>query len=175
MGRDKAFLPVEWEGASAPLWARQLAILKSVAPEKLLISGPRKPGFPGSVLVLADEWKNAGPLGGIATCLSQTQSPLLLVLAIDLPRIQPEFLKKLLARSEVDCGVVPVSHNRFEPLVAVYPRVALGIAIDQIENNDYVLQHFVEKLLKRHLVIGYEVGIKEQDQLLNWNRPEDLR
>jgi molybdenum cofactor guanylyltransferase len=175
MGRDKAFLPVEWEGTFAPLWARQLAILKSLAPEKLLISGPRKPGFPESVRVLPDEWKNAGPLGGIATCLSQIQSALLLVLAIDLPQIQPEFLKKLLARSEADCGVVPISHNRFEPLVAIYPRVALGVAIDQIKDHDYVLRHFVEKLLRRRLLIGYEVGIREQDQLLNWNKPEDLR
>lgn len=158
-----------------PLWARQLAILESLSPEKLLISGPRKPAFPQSVPVLPDEWKNAGPLGGIATCLSQIQSPLLLVLAIDLPQIQPEFLRKLLARCEADCGVVPIYHKRFEPLVAVYPRIAFGAAIDQLENNDYVLQHFVEELLRRRLLIGCEVGIREQDQLLNWNTPEDLR
>lgn len=158
-----------------PLWVRQWAILKSVEPEKLLISGQRKPGFPESLPVLFDEWKNAGPLGGIATCLRQMQTALLLVLAIDLPQIQPEFLKKLLARSKADCGVVPISYNRFEPLVAVYPRLAFGVATNQLENNDYALQHFVEKLLKRRLVIGYEVGINQQDQLLNWNKPEDFR
>jgi molybdenum cofactor guanylyltransferase len=175
MGRDKAFLPVEWKGASAPLWARQLAILQSLGPEKLLISGPRKPGFPESVSIVPDKWKNAGPLGGVATCLNQIESALLLVLAIDMPHIQRDFLKKLLARSEADCGVVPVCCNRFEPLVAVYPRIALGVAIEQLKNNDYVLQRFVEKLLKRRLLIRYEVGTREQDQLANWNRPEDVR
>src|ERR1700732_3361101 len=100
MRQDKAYLPVEWEGASMPLWERQLAVLKSVAPQKLVISGPRKQGYPASVAVLADEWNGVGPLGGIATCLTRTRTALLLVLAIDLPRIQPGFLKKLLTRSE---------------------------------------------------------------------------
>jgi molybdenum cofactor guanylyltransferase len=175
MGRDKAFLPVEWEGVTAPLWARQLAILQSLGPEKLMISGPRKPGFPESVPVVPDEWKHAGPLGGIATCLKQIESEVLLVLAIDMPHVQPEFLKKLLARSEAGCGVVPVCCNRFEPLVAVYPRVALEIAVDQLKNDDHILQRFVEKLLKRRLLIDYEVGTGEQDQLVNWNSPEDVR
>jgi len=44
MGRDKAFLQVEWQGNSVPLWDRQLSILKAVAPAELVVSGPRKPG-----------------------------------------------------------------------------------------------------------------------------------
>ena len=32
MGRDKAYLSVEWKGASMPLWERQLAVLQSLAP-----------------------------------------------------------------------------------------------------------------------------------------------
>jgi molybdopterin-guanine dinucleotide biosynthesis protein A len=171
MGRDKAFLPVEWNGVSMPLWERQLSILKSVAPDKLVISGTRKQGYPESVPVLPDEWKGAGPLGGIATCLSRIQSALLLVLAID---FRPEFLRKLLVCAGAACGVVPIRHNRFEPLIAVYPRAALGVAITQFERSDYVLQHFVDRLLKCRLLIGYEVATGEQDQLSNWNTPEDL-
>jgi molybdopterin-guanine dinucleotide biosynthesis protein A len=174
MRQDKAYLPVEWEGASMPLWERQLAVLKSVAPQKLVISGPRKQGYPASVAVLADEWNGVGPLGGIATCLTRTRSALLLVLAIDLPQIQPGFLKKLLTRSEAGCGVVPIRHNRFEPLIAIYPGAALGIAIDQLREQDYVLQHFIDKLLENRLMIVCEVELSEQNQLENWNTPEDL-
>src|SRR5580704_153873 len=85
MGQDKAYLPVMWEGVSMPLWERQLAVLKSIAPESLIISGPRKPGYPESVTVLPDQWSEVGPLGGIATCLRGSGSALLLVLAIDMP------------------------------------------------------------------------------------------
>jgi molybdenum cofactor guanylyltransferase len=174
MGQDKAYLPVQWEGVSIPLWERQLAVLKAAAPEKLVISGPRKQGYPASVAVWNDEWKDVGPLGGIATCLRRTGSALLLVLAIDLPQIQPGFLKKLLARSEAGCGVVPIFRHCFEPLIAIYPGAALELAIDQLRGKDYVLQHFVKKLLESRLMIGYEVELSEQNQLENWNSPQDV-
>jgi molybdenum cofactor guanylyltransferase len=175
MGRDKAFLQVEWEGASIPLWERQLAVLQSITPEKLFISGPRKQGYPASVAVLEDDWPDSGPLGGIATCLSRSQSAFLLVLAVDLPRIQPGFLKKLLARAVAGCGVVPAHQNRFEPLIAVYPVSALVPAGDQIREQNYALQPFVSKLLENHLVTSYEVAASEGIQMENWNTPDDTR
>lgn len=174
MGRDKVFLPVEWEGKSVPLWNRQLSILKSVAPGELVISGPRKEGYSASIPVYADEWYGAGPLGGIATCLNRASNALLLVLAIDLPRVQPSFLLSLLAGTVAARGIVPILNGCFEPLVAVYPKTALELAVAQLRKRDYVLQHFVELLLEHCLVTAYEVEASEEYQLENWNRPEDV-
>jgi molybdenum cofactor guanylyltransferase len=173
MGRDKAYLSVEWGRASIPLWERQVRILQSIMPEELVISGPRKPGYPASVTVWEDDWKGVGPLGGIATCLKKNRSTLLLVLAVDLPRIQTGFLQKLLSLSEAGCGIIPVHRNRFEPLIAVYPLSALAIAIDQLQEQDYALQHFVARLLENRLMVRYEIEPAEEGQLENWNRPED--
>jgi molybdenum cofactor guanylyltransferase len=175
MGRDKVYLQVEREGAFIPLWERQLAVLQSITPERLFISGTRKQGYPTSIRVLEDDWPDVGPLGGIATCLSRSQSTFLLVLAVDLPRIQPGFLKKLLALSAAGCGVVPARHSGFEPLIAVYPASSLALAIDQIRERDYSLQHFIAKLLENHLIKSYEVEASERIQLENWNTPEDAR
>jgi len=175
MGRDKVFLRVEWEGKSVPLWDRQLSVLKAVAPAELVISGPRKKGYSASVPVYADEWHGVGPLGGIATCLNRINNGLLLVLAIDLPRVQPSFLLSLLAGTGAACGVVPIVNTHFEPLIAIYPKAALELAVAQLRKRDYVLQHFVKLLLEHRLVTGYEVKTGEQHQLENWNRPEDLR
>jgi molybdenum cofactor guanylyltransferase len=175
MGRDKVYLQVEWEGGFIPLWERQLAVLQSITPERLFISGARKQGYPTSIWVLEDDWPDVGPLGGIATCLSRSQSAFLLVLAVDLPRIQPGFLKKLLALSVAGCGVVPAHHSGFEPLIAVYPASSLALAIDQIRERDYSLQHFIAKLLENHLITSYEVEASERIQLENWNTPEDAR
>jgi molybdopterin-guanine dinucleotide biosynthesis protein A len=175
MGRDKAYLQVSWEGAFVPLWERQLAILQSMTPERLFVSGPRKQGYPTSITVVEDDWPNVGPLGGIATCLSRSQSAFLLVLAVDLPRIQSGFLKKLLALSAVGCGVVPLHDNGFEPLVAVYPGSSLALAIEQIRERDYSLQHFISKLLQNYLITSCNVEANERIQLENWNTPEDAR
>lgn len=174
MGKDKAFLPVEYEGASMPLWQRQLAVLRSVDPEKLVISGPRKRGYPASVQVWADRWDDVGPLGGIATCLSRARSALLLVLAVDLPKIQPGFLNRLLSLSQVGCGVVPIHQNRFEPLIAIYPKAAFAAAVAQIRKENYALQHFIDELCKNRLMDGYEVDVNEEHQLQNWNTPNDV-
>jgi len=125
--------------------------------------------------VLEDDWPDVGPLGGIATCLSRSKSAPLLVLAVDLPLIQPGFLKKLLARSVAGRGIVPAHQKRFEPLVAVYPASALSLAIDLIRARNYTLQYFVTKLLENHLIVSYEVEASEQVQLKNWNTPEDTR
>ena len=174
MGRDKAFLQVEWEGKPVPLWERQLSILKAVVPAELMISGPQRKGYPESIPVYADRWQGTGPLGGVATCLERMHTGLLLVLAIDLPRVQPLFLQKLLAGTEPGCGIVPAFRNHYEPLIAVYPGAALEPALAQLRKRDYVLQHFVERLLENRLVVACEVEIGEQYQLQNWNQPADL-
>jgi molybdenum cofactor guanylyltransferase len=174
MGQDKAHLRVTWEGVPMFLWERQLAVLHSIEPDDLLISGGHKEGYPESIAIMSDDWVDVGPLGGIATCLNRIRTDLLLVLAVDMPGIEPAFLKKLSARAAVGCGVVPVHQNRFEPLAAVYPATARDVAIDQIEMGELALQRFSERLLREGLVTRYNVESFEQIQLLNWNTPEDV-
>jgi molybdenum cofactor guanylyltransferase len=174
MRQDKALLPVIWQGAPTPLWKRQLSVLESLDPDEVLISGPRKSGYPDSVIVAPDDWEGVGPLGGIATCLSRTHSDLLLVLAVDLPFIQPVFLRTLLDRARAGCGVIPVNRDRFEPLVAVYPRLALRPALENLEKGDLVLQQFAVRLLGEKLLVTYRVEASEEFQLQNWNTPEDV-
>ncbi|HKM57457.1 MAG TPA: NTP transferase domain-containing protein [Chthoniobacterales bacterium] len=174
MGREKGSLRVEWKGVSTFLWERQVAVLRSVEPDELIISGSRKEGYPESVSVVPDRWPDMGPLGGIATCLERLRTDLLLVLAVDLACIQPEFPRKLLGRTRAGCGVVPVHHNRFEPLVAIYPAAAAGIAIAQLEKGELANQRFVERLMKEGKITGYNVDPAEEIQLTNWNRPDDI-
>ena len=174
MGRDKAFLQVRWEGTSVPLWERQLSILEAVLPAEVMISGPRKNGYPESLAVYADQWQGMGPLGGLATCLKRMNTDLLLIL-VDLPRVQSSFLKKLLSATKGGCGIVPILNNHYEPLIAIYPKAALEPALVQLGKRDYVLQHFVERLLEDRLVTDYQVEPGEQYQLENWNKPADLR
>jgi molybdenum cofactor guanylyltransferase len=174
MGQDKALLRVIWQGAPTSLWKRQLSILESLDPDEVLISGPRKSEYPDSITVIPDDWTDKGPLGGIATCLSRTHSDLLLVLAVDLPFIQPVFLRTLLDRARAGCGVIPVNRDRFEPLVAVYPRLALRPALENLEKGDLVLQQFAVRLLGEKLLVTYRVEASEEFQLQNWNTPEDV-
>lgn len=158
-----------------PLWKRQLEVLEALGPSQIVVSGPRETDYPASLAVFPDEWDQRGPLGGIATCLRHTLVGLLLVFAVDMPRTQPAFLQTLLRQALPDRGVVPFLKDRFEPLIAVYPRNALPVALAQLAKNDLALQNFATELAKKDLVITYEVSAEEQVQFENWNLPEDIR
>ncbi len=101
MGRDKALLLVD---GGRVLWERQLDVLRSLGPAELFISGPARPGFPYDVRLLEDERPGLGPLSGIVAALEAMTTPLLVVLAVDLPAMRADFLRGLLAGCSVNPG-----------------------------------------------------------------------
>jgi molybdopterin-guanine dinucleotide biosynthesis protein A len=174
MGRDKGGIAINWKGETVPLRERQLRILKSLEPEELLYSGPtRGEGLPGAKIIL-DQWSDAGPLSGIASCLQQTTSDLLLCLAVDVARIEALILLELLRKCRAGQGIVPRIGEHYEPLVAVYPKKAFRLAISQIAERHLRLQDFVRRLVSEHLVTEYSVSDEEIPLFANWNTPADI-
>ena len=171
MGRDKALLSVVWHEQQMPLWCRQLSVLESLHPDELILSGPSRDNMPSSLVVLADRIAGKGPLGGIATCLGHTRSNWLLVVAVDLPRIDAYFFRELL-RQRQDTGIVPVRNGRFEALAAVYPKSASAVANKRLERGDLKLQAFVAELIELGLVRSWDVPEEMEDRLVNWNLPQ---
>lgn len=174
MGRDKAQIAVDWKGETVPLRVRQLRLLQCLEPKELFYSGSAKPGDLPLARIIGDEWPDAGPLSGIASCLKVTSSDLLLCLAVDLARMSAPFLMKILAQCSVESGVVPRIRENYEPLAAVYPRASLAIAIEQLRSGRLRLQEFVRRLLNEGLVGEYQVREQEIPLFVNWNTPEDV-
>jgi molybdopterin-guanine dinucleotide biosynthesis protein A len=172
MGRDKAGLIVDGQ----PLWQRQLGELRALNPAELFISGrPDGPYAGAGVEIVTDAVPGLGPLAGIAAALQRTTLPLLLVLAIDLPRISRGLLATLVAAArQSGAGVVPQSERCFEPLAAVYPRTALPAAQACLGGSDRSLQHFVRRLIDAGLVSAWPVEPHWHDELRNVNTPDDL-
>jgi molybdopterin-guanine dinucleotide biosynthesis protein A len=116
MGRDKALL----ELGGRTLLDRALELAGSVAP-MVRIVGPQE-----KLLTVAhtieDIFPDCGPLGGIHAALSRTQTQLNLVLAVDMPFVEPDFLVYVIAQaSQVGALVtVPRSGAGWQPLCAVY-------------------------------------------------------
>ena len=105
MGRDKSALLVNGK----PLWQHQLATLRATQPAEIFISGKSDGPYAGcGVEILADEFPDCGPLGGIATALRRCTSEFLLVLAVDMPAMTAEFLRALLEESQRTAkGIIP--------------------------------------------------------------------
>jgi molybdopterin-guanine dinucleotide biosynthesis protein A len=77
--------------------------------------------------VIEDRIPGCGPLGGIHAALSATTSDLNLVLSVDMPLMDSNFLKWLAKQAaETTASVtVPLSGGRLQPLCAVYRRTIL--------------------------------------------------
>jgi molybdopterin-guanine dinucleotide biosynthesis protein A len=171
MGRDKAALVLD----GAPLWQHQIATLRTLQPEELLISGPPSGPWVGSgIAVIADEVPGLGPLGGLATALTRMRNDRLLVLAVDLPEMSADFLRRLLAVAAHDRGVVPMRDEFFEPLAAIYPRSMKPVAARCLADGEYSLHQLVKAGIEAGLLDRYTVSGSECGFFRNVNAPADL-
>src|SRR6478736_8081526 len=113
MGRDKAGLIL----AGETLLARQIKLVQAVGATEVFISARNERDHSEfSCRVITDDFPASGPLAGIESALRACCSPLLLVLAVDMPHVNAALLHKLLALSRENCGVIPQVGKHLEPL-----------------------------------------------------------
>lgn len=118
MGSDKAFLQL----GSETLLARAMRLAGAVTAEARIVGSAARFGRYGAVV--EDIFPKRGPLGGIHAALSSSATDMNLVLAVDLPFVELDFLKYLIARACACDAVVTVPHasGGWQPLCAVYRR-----------------------------------------------------
>ncbi|HEX8281155.1 MAG TPA: formate dehydrogenase accessory sulfurtransferase FdhD [Chthoniobacterales bacterium] len=170
MGRDKAFIEI----GGVPLWRRQLRTLEQLAPAELFLAGHARAEWQDAACtIIPDAQEDSGPLAGIVSALRRSSSPLLLVLAVDLPNITRDDLQRLLDLCTNECGVVPRT-DRFEPLVAAYPTRALSIAEQLLSARSYSLQEFARHCVADGLAREHHVAPADRAPFFNMNTPEQL-
>jgi len=171
MGQDKARLKVE----GRPLLARQIELVRRVAAAEIFISSRAGEEYSEFGLpVLHDRFPDAGPLGGIERALDTARSPLLLVLAVDMPCMTADQLDRLKTVSSAGRGVVPRLAGRLEPLAAFYPKTAQAIAAKLLSERSYAVRVFAEQCRQSSLVEFYEPGEADAHCFSNWNTPDDV-
>jgi molybdopterin-guanine dinucleotide biosynthesis protein A len=121
MGSDKASLEI----AGASLIARAVRLLESVTGNPTIIASTSRYSSLGTPVV-ADDWPDCGPLGGIATVLRESKTPRNLIIACDLPYLTKAWLDFLVGRALKSSAeaVVPMNERGPEPLCAVYHKNA---------------------------------------------------
>jgi len=116
MGRDKALLDL----GGKPLLRRAIELAFTASHDVRIVGDPEKYACFGRVV--ADLHADRGPLGGIHAALCATSTDLNLILATDLPFIDPGFLQHLITTAESTDALVTVPRidGYFEPLCAIY-------------------------------------------------------
>lgn len=170
MGRDKAWLQV----GGQPLIGRQLMLVRGLGAQEVFISGRAGVDYGDSKgRVLRDSFPNAGPLAGIESALATATTPLLLVLAVDLPRMTAAVIHELLAAASVHCGVIPRLNGHIEPLVAIYPVTAHAAVFTQLAAGQHAAQEFAAHCVTAKLARFVDLPPDAADAFLNWNTPAD--
>ncbi len=172
MGREKSWLE---SSSGKPLLARQIGLAQAAGAEEVMISGRGGVNYSAfGCPVLLDRWPGCGPLAGIERGLAACRHSLLLVLAVDMPLLEVDFLDELLRECAQERGVVPMSGSRMEPLIAVYPKAALQLALRALESGDYAVHKFASLCANDGLVRFVQFPPAAARQFTNWNSPEDI-
>jgi len=163
------------------LLERQLGILRHAGASALWIS-LRSHQEPAVETVSAermvrrvhDAEPGLGPLAGLSAVLNAAETTWILVLAVDLPAMTPDFLRTLLARRQGHAGVVPHLSGRHEPLAALYPRTMAPLLQERLKRRDLRLQPMIQDAIALGHLVSVTVAPADEPLFANWNRPEDL-
>jgi len=186
MGQDKAWLQVDGES----LLARQVRLVREVGASEVFISGRANTDYSSfDCRVLQDRLVDAGPLAGIESALATSSSSLLLVLAVDMPKMQVGLLRHLASRCDEGVGAIPRVDGEIEPLAAFYPKAAVNLITEllsvprvsglrdealPVRKKSPGATAFAEKCVECGLAkFVYVVG-SEKHFFANWNSPNDL-
>ncbi|MGQ9478072.1 MAG: molybdenum cofactor guanylyltransferase, partial [Candidatus Bipolaricaulia bacterium] len=175
LGRDKALLCFDGE----PLILKVVRLLKGLCPEVLVITGEeRRYADLLDVPVVEDLVEGAGPLGGIYTGLTVSSHDYNLVVACDMPLLEPSLLSLLLERigavPKVE-AIVSQVRGRLEPFPGVYCRSCAGKIAELLARGSRRVHEFLE-LVQKAVIAEEEVLALDPNlqSFINLNGPEEL-
>jgi molybdopterin-guanine dinucleotide biosynthesis protein A len=186
MGRDKG--RIELRGH--PLLEHMLDKLRALGLRRR-VAGLRDPadGVTAEMIPEAhpDTHPGCGPLSGIETALGKSEAALVLIVGVDLPLLETEFLAWMLRRAETTgaMATIPRLLGEPQPLCAVYRRDLLRGVTDALDAGDYKVTVAVERAkgdgeidcfdTERVAATGaWRSRRATHWQFMNCNTPEDL-
>lgn len=182
MGRNKAGM----ELAGISLLERMLGKLRKLG-LGARVAGMREPVEGVSVEVVSDLHPDCGPLSGMESALSRSERQLVMMLGVDLPLVETEFLRWMLERAQVSgaAATIPRVLGQPQPLCAVYRRELLGGIARALNSGDYKTMTAVESAaagarldlfdVERAATLGaWDSPLPAHCQFMNCNTREEL-
>jgi molybdopterin-guanine dinucleotide biosynthesis protein A len=171
-GENKAL--VRFQGMT--IIERVIRVMTSVFHQTVLIANDSKEYADLKLPIYQDIIKGIGPIGGIFTALESISDPAGFIVACDMPFLNPDLIRYMVARKDDYDAVIPRIDWKIESLHALYDRDCLPAVRDNINRGIYQPLQFQSKI--RTLYIE-EAEIRKVDPELrafyNINRPQELR
>lgn len=165
--RAKGLMEAPGGGTLVQRW---VALLDGLGIDRVVLVGRHEEYEALGIDMIDDEPKGIGPLGGLAALLRQTAVSRALVFACDMPFVSPSLVSRLL--SAPDAAIVaPRRNGHWEPLCARYDaRRVLPVALRRIAAG----QHALQPLLIEVGAVALPIDPHEEDDLRDWDSPEDV-
>ncbi|AXB58569.1 molybdenum cofactor guanylyltransferase [Flavobacterium fluviale] len=112
-----------------------------------------------------------GPLGGIYTALSHSETEFNLILSCDIPLISTELLQELISKHTKEAGItIFASESKTHPLIGIYSKNILSVIKESIDSDELKMMDLLAKL--PHQIIKIEEN--ENFPLTNINSIDEL-
>lgn len=163
MGKNKALVKYRHQR----LIDCAIQIFDPVVDFLIISSNTSLPNVP--YVMVKDEIKDIGPLGGLYTALKKSHTQNNIVIACDIPNVSSEFYDRLVKKLEgFDAAVAEHSNGKIEPLVAAYSKSIIPTIEECIDNKDYKLINLLKRINTNHVIT------RRSSMFVNINTPDDL-
>ncbi len=173
LGTDKAGLTFEGRYLLETVIER----LSGVCSEVLVASGRSAEGrkTPRPVRFVADLAPGRGPLAGVQAGLAAATAEFALVVACDMPFLNPHLLSYMASLPRRYQALVPRAAGRWHPAHAIYARSCLPVIEELLAKRNSSMRELLSRLDVRELP---EKELRRYDpeglSLFNVNEPQDL-
>ncbi|MGH8018879.1 MAG: molybdenum cofactor guanylyltransferase [Opitutaceae bacterium] len=139
----------------------------------------RRPPFPNATLPMPvrriHDSGTQGPLAGIAAALAAARGDALLVLGLDLVRMTPHLLARIVGAAAQDgsVGAIPRLAGHAEPLASVLPRSLATQAAAQLQGDDLSLRSLARHAVDAGLARWFDIADHDSHAFVNWNHRAD--
>ena len=177
MGKNKALLPLPGN-PSFTFIAHLSSTLTSLCPEILIVARNEADAANYTlpdVRVITDKVPDHGPLMGLYSGLNEIHTQRALVVAVDMPFVQPALISFLLSQPPSDSLLVPLVNNIPQVLLAIYPRTILPFIKNRLQQGRHDLRSLLEVAPVHYFE---EAQLRRIDpplrSFININTPEEL-
>jgi len=151
LGRNKALETIDGKS----LIERVVESLEPLANRILIVTSREQPDLSvikQSARLVVDFYPDRGPLGGIYTGLSTSQSSHSIVVACDMPFLNAKLLQYMVELcGDFDAVVPRLGERMVEPLHAVYSKSCLDNMKAQLERNQLSINYFLNTVCVRYV------------------------
>lgn len=151
-----------------------LDVLGTVVDNIFVVANDQEQYQTCNVPVIRDITANLGPIGGLYTALSHSDSNQVLIVAGDMPFLNAEFLQYLLEQGQFADIAIPRTADGYQPLCASYRHTCVNVVATHIKKRSLKITNLLSDITHREISDDKMIEFDRHGSMFfNINTPAD--